>query len=144
MTFNKAKVFTALNADELKIGSKVIVANSISKLQQKVNTMEYEQNCEVITWIGGEDHEFRFCISGEAYLLAYLVEEPQEQYLKWTDVKIGDIIRRKSSAICYMIIAIDIGSDENVEYEDERKHIRISGLGWISDYLLKDFEIVKE
>lgn len=142
MIFDKSRVFTAVNADELKIGSKVIVANSIGKLQQKVNT-EYETECEELTWIGGEDHEFRFCISGEAYLLAYLIEEPQ-QGVKWTDLKLGDVICRKGSTVHYIIVAIDINPDEKVEYEDEKKHIRISGVGWISDYLLKDFELVTE
>ena len=135
MIFDKSRVFTALNADELKIGSKVIVANSISKLQQKVNTMEYEQNCEVITWIGGEDHEFRFCISGEAYLLAYLVEEPQEQGLKWTDLKVGDIVCNNEGTT-NMVIAVDPNGDD--------LHICIASDGWVKDCNLKDWELVTE
>lgn len=137
MEFDKSRVYTALNADELKIGSKVIVANSIGKLQQKVNTMEYEQVCEVITWIGGEDHEFRFCISGEAYLLAYLVEEPPEKHLKWTDLKVGDLVRRRTTVT--MVIAVD---DEDSIVN--RNHICLGHIGWINDIDLKDWQLVTE
>lgn len=36
MEFDKSKVFTALNADELKVGSKVICAFSIVDLKRRV------------------------------------------------------------------------------------------------------------
>lgn len=135
MIFDKSRVYTAVNADELKIGSKVIVANSIGKLQQKVNTMEYEQNCEVITWIGGENHEFRFCISGEAYLLAYLVEEPQKQGLKGTNLKVGDILRNGTNT--YMVVAIN---NDSVTC-----NVCLGGKGWVFNSTLEDdFELVTE
>jgi len=34
MEFDKSKVYTTLNADELKIGSKVIVADDLGTLKQ--------------------------------------------------------------------------------------------------------------
>ena len=36
MEFDKNKVYTALNADELKVGSKVIVANYLESLKAQV------------------------------------------------------------------------------------------------------------
>ena len=37
MEFDKSRVYTALNADELKVGSKVIVADSLQGLKDRVN-----------------------------------------------------------------------------------------------------------
>ena len=36
MKFDKSRVYTALNADELKVGSKVIVADSVRALKNAV------------------------------------------------------------------------------------------------------------
>lgn len=36
MEFDKAKVYTALNADELKVGSRVIIGNTIEELKNRV------------------------------------------------------------------------------------------------------------
>ena len=36
MEFDKAKVYTALNADELKVCSKVIIGNTIEELRNRV------------------------------------------------------------------------------------------------------------
>lgn len=36
MEFDKSKVYTALNADELKVGSKIIFADDLSSLQSRV------------------------------------------------------------------------------------------------------------
>ena len=38
MEFDKSRVYTALNADELKIGSKVILGNTLSELKEAVET----------------------------------------------------------------------------------------------------------
>lgn len=93
MKFDKSRVYTALNADELKVGDKVVCANSIKALKQKV-----EENATTeIKEIKGDCYTNRFSayLDDELfnYALAYLVEEPQR--LKWTDLKIGDVIRRK-------------------------------------------------
>ena len=36
MEFDKSKIYTAANADELKIGSKVVVADTLEDLKQCV------------------------------------------------------------------------------------------------------------
>ena len=42
-----------------------------------------------------------------AYNLCYLIEEPEEKKLKWTDLKVGDVIRRKETGITRMVTGID-------------------------------------
>ena len=79
MTFDKSKVYTALNADELQIGSKVILGDALSELKEAVET-ENEWAMQHLAIIHGEDMMFRF--TGDKYhsghTLAYLVEPPVE------------------------------------------------------------------
>lgn len=81
MEFDKSKVYTALNADELKVGSKVICAFSISDLKKRVD--KGEQITEVHQ-ILNEDVEQRFKVyHGDdeylSYPFAYLISEPEEE-----------------------------------------------------------------
>lgn len=79
MEFLKERVFTALNADELKIGSQVICANDLDTLKNKVS-VEYE-----VTKLKGvfdENHERRFQIESRgAWPLAYLISEPEFNWI---------------------------------------------------------------
>lgn len=102
MEFDKSKVYTALNADELKVGSKVIVADSMDILKDHVNY--YDRIC-VLDNIESEDYTNRFFANNANWNLAYLVSELEEKKLKWTDLKIGDIIRYDNKVA--MVTAID-------------------------------------
>lgn len=82
MKFDKSKVYTALNADELKIGSKCIFANCLADLMDAVENDKKNQvgrftkafNCDYIA---------RFCDNyGGNFVLAYLVESPAEPKYK--------------------------------------------------------------
>lgn len=74
MDFDKSRVFTTLNADELEIGSKVIVANTLRALQDGVG---YEIPAERLTAIQSTSYLKRFIVGGHAYAFAYLIEEPK-------------------------------------------------------------------
>lgn len=78
MEFDKSRVYTALNADELKIGSKCIFANNIGSLKCKV---EEGTDIRPIVQILNDAYERRFKtdVRGE-YPFAYLVSEPE---LNW-------------------------------------------------------------
>ena len=89
MEFDKSKVYTALNADELKVGSKVIVADDLRCLKECV---DYCDDIVSLVAVESEEYEERFFDGNEHYNLAYLVEPPEEKKLKWTDLKIGDVI----------------------------------------------------
>ena len=134
MEFDKSKVYTALNADELKVGSKVILADDLSWLKVCVH---YGDGIVPLVAVKSEEYNERFFDGDEFYNFAYLVEPPEEKKLKWTDLKIGDVIRCDD---CFrMVIGIDTYETNN--------HIFIGGWlggGWLSDGDLEDWEKVEE
>jgi len=115
MEFDKSKVFTALNADELKVGSKVICADNLYALKFSVDNELY------ITTLGEilpEDCMLRFRTKeGEDCALAYLVEPLEEKKLKVSDLKLGDIVRHKSRNLEYLVTGIDY-DEEQVLFND--------------------------
>lgn len=98
MKFDKSKVYTALNADELKIGSKVIVADNLASIKKKVAAYNGNDKCLIkIEKIMPEQYESRFSIHGEFFTdvcwsLAYLVSEPDN--IDCTDDKSSDYLMR--------------------------------------------------
>lgn len=130
MEFDKSRVYTALNADELKVGSNVIVADTIDSLKQYV-----EHNCDtsIIEDIMPGYYSERFNCGNRNYNLAYLVSEPEEKKLKWTDLKIGDIVCR--GKLFWMVTGIDARSDTTM-------HIHFND-SWYNDSELEDFEKVE-
>lgn len=125
MKFDASRVYTSMNADKLKVGSKVVVADSVMDLKRKVSGDE----CEFLTAILAEDSPYRFRVDTyTAYCLAYLVEEKS---LEWQDVQIGDVLYQKSNpAVQYLVTAKDF-------YADADKHIYAAG-AWISDAVLAE------
>ena len=128
MKFDKSRVYTAINADELPIGSKVIVADNLASLKKKVAAFYDDENaiayitevCDIIP----ENCEKRFKIVERYYDrclysyygLAYLVAEPEPKpnhiikiKCKCETFKIGDILT--DGNIDYMILGIDRSSD---------------------------------
>lgn len=100
MVFDKSKVYTALNADDIKVGSKGYFANNIANLKDKVELSNLTL-CEV-SEILDESDKFRFKseVTGELFNLFYLVEEPQEKTFrpyKDTDEMIEDFKKRYNS-----------------------------------------------
>ena len=83
MEFDKSRVYTALNADELKIGIKVLLSDNLTDLE-----IQIEENATptVLSLIGEKYDEHRFCsISSEhykEYALAYLIAPPAEPKYK--------------------------------------------------------------
>ncbi len=85
MEFDKSRVYTALNADELKVGSKVIVSDCISELKELVANYKDADARELIRICSESSLDGRFETMTNIYHLAYLVSEPEEKKLKWTD-----------------------------------------------------------
>ncbi len=77
MDFDKSKVFTALNAEKVKVGSKGYGSDTIEDLKHKVIT---GGKLLELTEIRGEDSILRF-IGGlsQSYALFYLIKEPEEK-----------------------------------------------------------------
>ena len=83
MEFDKSRVYTAVNADELRIGDRVILGDSLSELREEVQA-EKEAAIQNLMIIHGENMSFRF--TGDKYhsgrSLAYLIEPPAEPKYK--------------------------------------------------------------
>lgn len=82
MEFDRSKVYTALNADELKPGSKVFVADNLATLKEYVDS---ERSMATIKHIANDSQEHRFIVQFDsdpntcAWGFAYLVSEPEEK-----------------------------------------------------------------
>lgn len=103
MEFDKRKVYTAVNADELKVGDKVYSADNIYDLRYDV---ENEQNAGFIQEIYPCDTTARFrskyCHSElyDDYCLAYLIERAKEKkYRPYESIDefVSDFIQRTNT-----------------------------------------------
>lgn len=128
MEFDVSRVYTAVNADELKVGSKVLVADNLEELRTKV---ELDAKAEVLLGIEPDNRLYRFRVHYARSALAYLAEAPIP--LKWTDLKVGDVIR--SGWRTRMVTGIDNDSS-NI-------HVVIGDLS-LDDYDLREWEKVEQ
>ncbi len=81
MKFDVSRVYTAINADELPVGSKCIFADTLKDLKDKVLNND---DCSTYTLkaIGDEDSKDRFKDFSCTWNLVYLVELPEEKIVK--------------------------------------------------------------
>ena len=75
MEFDKSRIFTAINADELKVGDKVIVGDCLGSLK---NEVELGAHVHQLKGIRDEMNDYRFVTEGYPYNLAYLVERAED------------------------------------------------------------------
>lgn len=140
MEFDRDRVYQAFEADELKIGSTVILADTVDQLKRFVNDIEFvtglEPNVFKLECIQPECFPQRFSALNRSYNFAYLISEPEEKKLKWTDLKRGNWIRSKTTGIEYMVIVLD-------KQEDKLSHIGTVE-GWINDCQLGVYEKIEE
>lgn len=101
MEFDKSRVFTALNADEIKVGSKGYFADSIMILKETIKET-LKDSCAAaygeIDEIKDDSCACRFSIKkNSAYSFFYLVEEPGEKKFRpYNDVDemVEDFMKR--------------------------------------------------
>lgn len=110
MEFDKSRVYTPCNADELELDSKVVVADTLGELKNKVLSTA-AIDAVLLQEIRSEFFTNRFAVSQGYYLLAYLVERPTK--LKWTDLKVGDIITNDNN-MTVMVTAIDSNREPHI------------------------------
>jgi len=87
MEFDESRIYTAVNADELKIGSTCIFADTIQALRQKVQGGFSAGDCAEdyfrhLTKIYDDDSVERFVADDCTYIYAYLIEQPAEPKYK--------------------------------------------------------------
>lgn len=79
MDFDIKKVYTTLNADEVKVGSKGYFADDLTALKEQVSSGELVQE---LAEVKNESNKFRFITEDKcAWQLFYLVEESKEDIL---------------------------------------------------------------
>lgn len=128
MDFDVSRVYTAVNAEKVPVGSKVIVADNLAELKAKV---EADTKPVTLQGIEPDDRLYRFLTIYPRNALAYLVSEPE--VLKWTDLKVGDIIT--NDLLTAMVTGIDSNSDD--------LHIYARDI-WFTDEELKEWRKVEK
>ena len=78
MEFDKSRVYTAVNADELRVGSRCIFADTIQDLKKTVErSAGYERT--KLRRLQDDTNTCRFIDSfGKMFVFAYLIESPKE------------------------------------------------------------------
>ena len=117
MEFDKSRVFSAVNADELPIGSKCVFADDLRELRRLVSI---EDTSQVLIAIKGESYKYRFeqakadCMGDTLFALAYLIEPPAEPKCKPFESvekameaikKHGGWVRYKHDKECALVVA---------------------------------------
>ena len=79
MEFEKSRVYTAVNADELPIGSRCVFADTIHDLRKKVESDSVQRHVYVLRAVrdGCEKERFEEDVN-TTFLLAYLIEPPSK------------------------------------------------------------------
>lgn len=134
MNFDKSRVFTCVNAEELKVGSKVILADTYGTLKNSVEDKYPHLPVCVLIKIENENYYSRFIgkpTSLEKWTkpLAYLVEETKD--LKRIDLKVGDLLINKLTREEEYVISIDTRKESYYPVE--------ISCNWLSDTDLRDW-----
>ncbi len=119
MTFDKSKVYTALNADELRVGSRCIFADTMQDLKKSVErSVGYERT--KLKRLQDDTNTCRFIDSfGKMFVFAYLIESPKEsEYRPFESIEEamktihvhGGWIKYKAGESCALVLAYDQGS----------------------------------
>lgn len=131
MEFDKTRVYSACNADEVKVGSKGYFADSISELKRKIS--EGDEPLTLVK-ICGEEAATRFTtLSASVYLLFYLVKEPEEKkyqpYYNTDEIPGGALLKIVSNVdgTRFLITAAD---DKRVYFGPQ---------GWVDLYDLYEY-----
>ena len=85
MKFDKSRVYTAVNADELEIGSRCIFADTVKGLKTQMQSDNFTDSRNVLAFarLHNEGRDDLFVASdGFAYTYAYLIEPPADPKYK--------------------------------------------------------------
>ena len=138
MEFYKSKVYTSVNADELKIGSMCIFANTIADLRNMVQDEDERHYMSELTQVFPDSVVERFEQDDtEVYAFAYLIEPPAEpNYKPFSDIektfeiikKHGGWVKKKANGDLHLVSHIGKITDG-----------MLSISCWTSETLLKNF-----
>lgn len=108
--FDKTRVYTALNADELPIGSRCYFADNLSHLKDRVLENNHSFT-DILKTIANEDQQARFEGFSSMWPLAYLVEPPEEvvkpfetiEEVREAIVMYGGFLKNKNTGYIHLI-----------------------------------------
>lgn len=126
MKFDKTRIYSICNADEVKVGSKGFFADNISDLKKKVS-----EGHELLTLVKiyGEKSATRFSISPvSSYILFYLVEEPEEKKYR----PYNDTAEMPNGAMLDIVVSSDNTRLLITAAEDKR--VYFGPQGWVDLY----------
>lgn len=124
MEFDKTRVYSACNADEVKVGSKGYFADSINELKKKVDK---GNELLTLTKIYGEESATRFSVSPIlSYILFYLVEEPEEKTYR----PYNDTDEIPGGALNKVVVSSD--GTKLLITATEDKRVYLGPQGWVS------------
>ena len=137
MELDKSRVYTAVNANELKIGSRCIFANTILSLREEVESLKGGEFIGELIAILDDNLVNRLRGEKGAYPLAYLIEPPAEpKYKPFSDIektfeiikKHGGRVKKKANGDLHLVSHIGKITDG-----------MLSISCWTSKTLLEDF-----
>ena len=114
MEFDKSRVYTAVNANELKVGSRCLFSDTVGGLRRKVEEEGCANRVETFYRLQNKGGDDLFVGNNYAYCYAYLIEPPAEpKYKPFKDIdkameaikKHGGWIKKKSNRYQYIVIA---------------------------------------
>ena len=112
MEFDKSRVYTAVNADNLKVGSQCIFADTLKGLHRQVKDIDAANYVQILVIV--DDDQFVGNYYTHAYDYAYLVKPPAEpKYKPFESVdkamdaikKHGGWLERKSDGLQGFVVA---------------------------------------
>lgn len=125
MEYNKSRVYTALNADELKPGSKVIVADDVTTLELRVKD---GTDIRTLTGINAPSELARF-IAGchdavsNTWALAYLVEQPEKPTVTYRELACW---LAQGNGQCMAVRTRVVGTDYKYELGEENNLVSLT------------------
>ena len=89
MKFDKSRVYTAVNAYKLQIGSKCIFADTLGALSAKVQRKEYKDFITILKRIYDDGFYNRFDTGDDLFCFAYFIESPSKpmKYMPFESVE---------------------------------------------------------
>ena len=145
MEFDKSRVFSAVNADELPIGSKCIFADTVKALRKKVQANDSTQYVQPFIRLHDNGYDVQFLADCYLYNYAYLIEPPADPKYKpykpfesvekamETIKQHGGWVKDKKNNVQLLVVGFD---DDNVFFLGNGYSCSYTGL--FLDYVFAD------